>query len=301
MIKYYCECCQYSTNRKQNYDRHLHSNRHLKMYPNVSKMYPNVSKMYPNVSKCIQNEQSDEKIIERKRFICKYCNKSFKYSQGLSKHIKYTCKKNDDEDLKELVRLLNEQNKQQNEKINTLQKKINKLSNKLKITSNNVIHSTNNNNYGIINNNNIVLNNYNDTDFSHLTDTDYVSIIKQINYGIPKMIEKIHFNPNKPENMNVYISNMKNKFIMMYKDGSWQLQDRNKEVDKMFDKNFYQLQDWLNENNKYDFLRKQFKRLENNIEHKEVEQMIKDEMKLILYNNRGLLQENNDECDIIEE
>ena len=29
--------------------------------------------------------------------------------------------------------------------------------------------------------------------------------------------------------------------------------------------------------------------------------MIKDEMKLILYNNRGLLQENNDECDIIEE
>ena len=127
MIKYYCECCQYSTNRKQNYDRHLHSNRQLKMNPNVSKMYP-------NVSKCIQNEQSNEKIVERKRFICKYCNKSFKYSQGLSKHIKYTCKKNDDEDLKELVRLLNEQNKQQNEKINTLQKKINKLSNKLKIT-----------------------------------------------------------------------------------------------------------------------------------------------------------------------
>ena len=68
----------------------------IQMYPNVSKMYPNVSKMYPNVSKIFQ---------------CKYCDKIFKYSQGLSKHIKYTCKKNNDEDIKELVRLLNEQNK----------------------------------------------------------------------------------------------------------------------------------------------------------------------------------------------
>jgi len=28
---------------------------------------------------------------------CQYCNKSYKYSEGLSKHIKYTCKKNKDD------------------------------------------------------------------------------------------------------------------------------------------------------------------------------------------------------------
>ena len=57
-------------------------------------------------------------------YICKYCNKSYKYSQGLSKHIKYTCKQNKDEDLKELVRLLNEKMDEKDEKIENMEKKL---------------------------------------------------------------------------------------------------------------------------------------------------------------------------------
>ena len=38
---------------------------------------------------------------------CKYCDKTFHWPSGLSRHIKYYCKHNKDEDLKELVRLLN--------------------------------------------------------------------------------------------------------------------------------------------------------------------------------------------------
>ena len=63
-----------------------------------------------------------------KRHICKYCTKEFKYRQGLSKHIKYHCKKSEDDDLLELVMLLNEQNA-------NLQKKIDKLTQKLQIKS----------------------------------------------------------------------------------------------------------------------------------------------------------------------
>ena len=47
-----------------------------------------------------------------KKHRCKYCDKTYKYRSGLSKHIKYTCKKNTDEDFKELARLLNEKDKQ---------------------------------------------------------------------------------------------------------------------------------------------------------------------------------------------
>ena len=96
------------------------------MYPNVSKKRSNVSKMYPS-----------KNIASEKRYECKYCNKSYKYSQGLSKHIKYTCKKNEDEDLKELARLLNEQLMEKNKQIekmhSNMQKQIDKLTTKLQI------------------------------------------------------------------------------------------------------------------------------------------------------------------------
>ncbi len=39
-----------------------------------------------------------------KQHECKYCGKVYKYLSGLSKHIKYTCKKNKDEDFQELAR-----------------------------------------------------------------------------------------------------------------------------------------------------------------------------------------------------
>ena len=60
-------------------------------------MYPKCIQMYP---KCIhKNDQMYPKCIHLKhfepenKFKCKYCNKSYRYSQGLSKHIRYTCKK----------------------------------------------------------------------------------------------------------------------------------------------------------------------------------------------------------------
>ncbi len=40
------------------------------------------------------------------------------------------------------------------------------------------------------------------------------------------MIEKIHFNPSKPENMNIYISNKKDKYLMIYEDGNWNIKQK---------------------------------------------------------------------------
>ena len=75
------------------------------------------------------------------------------------RHIKYTCKKNKDEDFQELARLLNEKEKQmtvKETKMNTMenelikmQKQIDKLTNKLQI---------HNLNQGVINNTNNVVN-----------------------------------------------------------------------------------------------------------------------------------------------
>jgi hypothetical protein len=122
-----------------------------------------------------------------------------------------------------------------------------------------------------------------------LTDHDYAHIISQVNLSIPKLIEKVHYDPQKPENMNVYISNMKDKIIMMYKDGNWNLKDRNIEISHMLDLNLVTLSSWLNNNDKYKSLKKHFEMLERNLEDKDIERFIKDEIKLVLYNNRGML------------
>ena len=275
MPNYTCECCGYYTNHKSKYEKHKLSQKHQKLSQNYHKFTINYHKL-----------------------ACKYCNREFKFSSGLSRHVKYYCKKNKDEDLQELVRLLNEQNKQlkdqmsdemikRDKEIDLLHKKIAKLSTKLQI------NTTMNTNHGIINNN-IVLNNYVDTDISHLTDNDFKYLIGEVNHCIPKMIEKVHFNPQVPENMNVYISNMKDKFIMIYKDGTWKLYDRHLEVDKMFDKKFNQISEWLDDHNQFQKLRKCFEKLEENMQNKDIERYIKDEMKLVLYNNRGKLQEIQD-------
>ena len=48
---------------------------------------------------------------------------------------------------------------------------------------------------------------------SHLSDTLKVQLL-QIPYGaIPKMIEKIHFNDEKPENKNIALTNKKDNKI----------------------------------------------------------------------------------------
>ena len=57
MEKYACDCCEYSTDRKPNLNRHLLSNKHLKN------------------SALINNEHVTQKNKPKKVLMCKYCEK----------------------------------------------------------------------------------------------------------------------------------------------------------------------------------------------------------------------------------
>jgi len=283
--KYYCECCNFRSKLKTDFKRHLKTKKHLSMYPNVSKMYPNVSKMYPNVSKMYPSEKPPENT-----FKCKYCEKTFKYSQGLSKHIKYSCKKNDDEGLKELVRLLNEKNENLFKENEKLQKQIDKLSTKLQIQNIN-------NDYNIYNNSNnnyeIKILNYSNTDYEHLTEKDYLRCFMENNHCVKSLIEKVHFNKEKPENHNIYISNIKNNFVMLYTDGQWNLVNRTKQIDDLYDKNEYELESWFdNYKEKYPHIIKSFTRYLKNKDDDDDDMIIevKEHIMLMLYNKRKILE-----------
>ena len=284
MKKYNCLSCDYHTNLKGDYTRHLQTNKHknvIQSYPKLSKCYPNVIQSYPN------NNPPSTKQHE-----CKYCGKVYKYRSGLSKHIKYTCKKNKDEDFQELARLLNEKEKQlalketkMEAEMKRMQKQIDKLTNKLQIQ---------NINQGIVQNGNNVINiqllNHQDTDYSHLTPKDYINCIQDCNKCVKTLIEKVHFNANKPENMNIYLSNIKGKYLMIYKDNTWQIQDKKTQVDDLYDNNEFVLEAWYDEyKEKYPSIIKSFQRYLQNRDGDEVLNNIKEEILVMLYNKRKMI------------
>jgi hypothetical protein len=248
MTTYTCEKCKYTTNSKYNYERHINSALHI----------------------------NNEKEIQT--FICKYCEQTYKHKSSLSKHIKYSCTKNKDEDLKELVRLLNNQLQTQNRQIQTQAKQIEKLMGKLVI--NGTFNTT-------TIQNNIQLLPYKNSDTPHLTNKDYEACIKKVNFCVMKLIEKIHFNPDKPENMNIYISNMKNKYLMVYDGKNWNIANKVEEIDKLYEEKELMLEEWL-EQHEHTEMKEKFIKYLNNKEKDETLNMIKDELKLMMYNKKQL-------------
>ena len=247
-MEYVCKGCDYTTTYHANYKKHLETKKH--------------------------------KALVDAPHVCKYCDKEFKFRQSMYRHIKYTCKKNKDEDIKELVRLLNKERDDRKE----LEKQIEKLAGKLEIHGVNGSFNTTNIQ------NNITLLPYRQTDVSHLTDDDYKKCIKKVNHCVKTLIEKIHFNPEKPENMNIYISNMKDKYLMIYDGANWNLANKKDEINRLYEDKEMLLEEWLDTNPDAELKDKFVRYLKN----KDIEDCLlkfKEDIQLILYNGRVLCLE----------
>ena len=291
MFKYHCLSCQYITNRKQNFQRHLESKKHKES----TKSQPLVNQKSTFSQPLVNQKSTFLNEMKSPQFQCKYCKKNFKFKQSMYKHIKYVCKENKDEDFQELARLLNEKEKQltikdskmdkmQNDMLK-MQKQIDKLTNKLQIQ---------NINHGIIKHENNVVNiqilNHGDTDYSHLTHSDYISCIKDCNKCVKSLIEKVHFNSDKPENMNIFLSNIKGKYVMIYKDNTWQIQDKKSQIEDLYDNNEGVLETWYDEyKEKYPNIIKSFQRYLKNRDEDVVLNKIKEEILVMLYNKRKMI------------
>jgi hypothetical protein len=175
--------------------------------------------------------------------------------------------------MKELVRLMNMQIENQNKQIERQQKQIDKLMGKLEI----------NGSFNTTINNNITLLAYKESDTSHLTERDYMNCIKQVNFCVKQLIEKIHFNPAKPENMNIYISNLKDKYMMVYEAGAWNIKSKDV-IESIYNDKELMLEEWLEEQHKHPELKEKFVRYINNKENDDTLNMIKEEIKLMMYN-----------------
>jgi hypothetical protein len=287
-MEYTCEYCNFNTKKKYNYDKHLLSNKH-KLVESKSLVSQKLAEISPKVVEVSQKLAETLPEISN-LFKCKYCEQGYKHKSSLSKHIKYSCTKNKTEDLTELVRLLNLQLEQQknqlehkDKQLETQSKQIEKLMDKLEI---NTYNTNSNNTINVTNNINLL--NYDKTDTSHLTDKDYEKCIKHVYDCVVKMIEKVHFNPEKPENMNLYISNIKSNHIMMYKDNKWLLVN-NAEVESIYADKDNLIHEWIELNKIKDTeLLGQFNKC-TNMDESSLKRVY-DKVKLLLFNQRDVVR-----------
>jgi len=324
MVNYTCYRCDYTTAHKSKILLHLnrkHTCKTSKIKLEIQDIQEYILKglTFDEYKKIIQQTKKQALIksksslnqVENKPEIvninqCTYCNKTYMHNQSLYKHLK-TCKdkKTDDEvkdSMAELVKLLNDQLHDKNDQISDFKKELTKrdkqieeLIKKAGITNNSITNSNGNtdNSTTIIQNNSIKILSYSDTDRSHLTDKDILKCLKHSNFCIPYLIEKIHFDANKPENHNIYISNLKNKYIMIYDGDKWICKDRDEQINNLIDDNEgvieYKIEEWIENGNKFPKMMQKFNTYVGIKDNNMVINKIKDEIKLLLYNNRNVV------------
>tara|TARA_B110000208_G_scaffold171663_1_gene214094 strand:- start:1919 stop:2764 length:846 start_codon:yes stop_codon:yes gene_type:complete len=281
MVFYQCDRCLKSFVHKGNYETHLNRKHPCKIF---------VEKIENNQHRDAPSKNRDEEMNVNE---CKFCFKIYKQKQHLYRHLK-SCRIKEREDIKkELYSLLIKQNDEHKKENLFLKQQINILQSQYKKIDHNNINCNNNTiNSNNINNINILA--YNKTDISHITDKDFEQIMNRCNMCVPKLIEKTHYDPNKPENKNIFISNIKDKYVMMWNSKKWNLRNRDDTVDDLYENSSNILEDRIEtwEYNKFQYdpiaVRKFYKFLDNK-DKDQVKNKIKEEIKLILYNNRERL------------
>ena len=127
-------------------------------------------------------------------------------------------------------------------------------------------------------------------DMSFIVEEVSKKILNKGFMSVPVLTRYTHFNKNRPEYNNIYISNMRNGYIMVYDGNQWNLRDREDTLtDLMTEKADYLIEQFDEYKDDLDeSTLKKFGRFMNQQHEDNVMNEIKNELKLILYNNRNI-------------
>lgn len=174
-------------------------------------------------------------------------------------------------------------------------------------------NGTVNNNTGTINNNDNRVNAqmnilaYGKEDISHLIGAPINKALKKGFKSIPGLIEMVHFDKSKPENHNIYISNLRDPYVHMYDGEKWIVDDKGTILSDIADANYDRLCDHFESvrDSLDEFTKKKFSSFTKEYDSgdgKLTKGVISD-IRKVLYNNRTipeLTKKNNKPANIVK-
>jgi len=307
MIK--CEKCKKEFDYNYLLQRHLNKKKSCEIDNNdIIKKYKiiqnNIQKSIIKYERDIDNiNNSIKELIKQSlesKTICKFCNKIFVNKKNIERHILNSCNSkkymivgindinNKINKLKEEIIELENKEKNDNleKKIKILQNTVDKLVN----TEHNSKNNTTINNQTINNNLTININSFGKESLDHITEADFKKYLNGFFKGFLNLMEKIHFDVNAPQNHNICLTNMRSKYINVCENNNWVLKEKNEIVDKLINKKYDLLNDKFEEfeenNNLSNKIQDNFKEFQENYNNTEAQKTTKENVKLMLYNNR---------------
>ena len=239
---YTCLRCGYSNKRKRNLKRHLLRKKSCKptninipikellvLHKFINKEYTNQKIVIYEIS---DNIETHTEYVHK--YTCKECKKTFSRRDNLKRHIDKWCKKiKEDEDTIEMSKnewkqVLDQHKEELTEQITQsittkLTKTLTKhISEQFENTALTQITNYNNNTQ----NNTIILNNYGNENKEYITENTLTYLVKRPGIAIRRLIEKMHFHPDHPENHNLKAANKRSDLVQVIEDNKWQYRDR---------------------------------------------------------------------------
>ena len=229
MVLYECKICNFSSKLLGNYKKHLKTKKHGRnINPNYSIEEEMALKTQKDPKKTQKDPKKTQKDPERpskdKKFTCIYCDELFSTYAHKRRHELHRCKL-----MPEVEKTIKEKDKI----IAKLEKKVDKLTDRIGNTTN-------------IQNNNICINSYGDEDLSHITEAFKTQLLSGPYVAIPKMIEAIHFNNDKPENKNILMPNVNKNVLKIKKGNKWVHKNKDMILLDLIDSKYLMLDDHFN-------------------------------------------------------
>ena len=218
---------------------------------------------------------------------CEYCNKTYSSTSVLYRHQRDNCKKKQNIPSAKEFKKLKKDFENLKKELDTIKvAKQNNIGNEINGANGTIFNGDNNTQI----NNTITIVPFGKEDLSHLTTKDWIKVFKN-NYKAMEALTKLtHFDEDKPENHNIYISGQKSKYAMVHNGKDWVLKDRNDTVGDLYGDKAYIIFNKIDElSDEIPFaIMDKFNKIREDYDNDKIEKTMVKSLDTLLLNNRKI-------------